>query len=91
MRLTCDDVLGHDFDVHLQWVFGGEGDLSCHMGNLTDEDRRQEFCLLHPNQSCQTSILDRVKKKTFNLQITLWFKCSVKYLPMLTKYYLNPL
>lgn len=57
--VTCQDVLGHDFDLHLQWMLGGVSDLSGDVGNLANEHGGQELCLLHPNQSHQTAILER--------------------------------
>lgn len=61
--VTCEDVLSHEFDLHLQGVLGGVSDLSSDVGNLANENGGQELGLFHPNQSCQTAVLERGKSK----------------------------
>lgn len=62
-HITCQDVFSCDFDLHLQRVLGGVGDLSCDVGNLANEHGEQELGFLHPNQSCQAAVLERRNRK----------------------------
>lgn len=71
--VTCEDVLSDDFDLHLQWMLGGVSDLSSDVCDLANEHGGQELCLLHPNQSCQTAVLERKSMSswdTFNQTMT---------------------
>lgn len=56
-RVTCEDVLRHDFGLHFQRMLGGVRYLGAHVSHFADKDGRQEFGLLHPDQSCNTAVL----------------------------------
>ena len=68
-QVTCEDVLRHDVDLHLQWVLGGVCDLSRDVGDLADEHRAQELRLLHPSQSCHAAVLEKRNSKPQSFHI----------------------
>lgn len=55
---TCQYVLRHDFDLHLNRMLGGISDVGADMGDLADEHGVQELCLLYPNQRGHTAVLE---------------------------------
>lgn len=59
---TCEYVLRHDFDLHLQRVFGGVGDLGGDVGDLADEHGVQELRLLHPHDHSHTAVLEETSR-----------------------------
>lgn len=62
-QVTCEDVLRHDLGLHFQRMLGSVRDLGAHVSHLANEDGRQKFSLLHPDQSCNTAVL-KEKRRT---------------------------